>query len=211
MTYEHNAIAATPRVARLYEFERRDAWRRGYLLLSVNLLRYSQCVPVYLFTFHGCRTWMPDHKRGYTKRKKGYLPPDEEMARNYERRAKRAKTLFDEELSRALIQEFIDSCKLIDCRFHGGSTELTHVHGLVSWKVDRGWMSIRNSLKTSLTKRLKHIGDDVSLSRGGSRKHIKHRGHFDYLMQTYLPSHDGIAWYEDRGWVVQRGRKRKKK
>jgi REP element-mobilizing transposase RayT len=169
-------------------------------------------MPVYLFTFHAYRSWMPDHKRGYTQRGKGYLPPDEEMAQNYERRAKHDATIFDEELSRALLQELIDSCKKISCRFHGGSTEPTHIHGLVSWKHDRSWMSVRTSLKTSLTKRLKQISKDIALSRGASRKQVETRRHFDHLMKTYLPEHHGLAWYEDeRGWVRQPGKKRRKR
>jgi hypothetical protein len=154
---------------------------------------------------------MPDHRRGYTQRKKGYLPSDPKMARNYERRAKRNETTFDDQLSRALLEELIASCPKISCRLHGGSVELTHVHALVSWKHVRGWMSVRTSLKASLTKRLKTMGDDVSLSRGGSRKHVEDRDHFEYLMQTYLPRHEGIAWYEDRRWLVQRGKKKRKK
>ena|SRR5688572_14251468 len=167
-------------------------------------------MPVYLFTFHGYRTWMPDHRRGCTQRKKGYLPTDPKMARDYKRRAKRSETTFDEALSRALLAELIDLCPKISCRLHAGTVELTHVHALVSWKHVRGWMSVRKSLKTSLAKRLKTVGDDVSLSRGGSRKHVEDKDHFEYLMQTYLPRHVGVAWYEDRGWVVQRGKRRRK-
>src|SRR5215831_8297770 len=35
-------------------------------------------VPVYLFTFHGYMTWLPDNPRGYTKRGEGYRDPDDE-------------------------------------------------------------------------------------------------------------------------------------
>jgi REP element-mobilizing transposase RayT len=168
-------------------------------------------VPVYLFTFHAYRSWMPDHKRGYTKRNEGYQPTDEETAQNYARRAKHEETVFDEAIERALIQEMIDSCAKIRCRLHAGTTEPTHIHGLVSWKYVRGWMSIRKSLKSSLTKRLKEISQDIALSRGASRKHVLNRGHFEYLMDTYLPGHHGLAWYEDRGWVLQDGTKRKRR
>src|SRR5205823_3294857 len=136
---------------------------------------------------------------------------DEEMARNYERRAKHEETVFTEAIERALIEELIDSCTKLKIRLHAGTTEPTHIHGLTSWKHQRGWMSIRKSLKTSLTKCLKNISIEIALSRAGSRKHVKHRAHFDYLMQTYLPDHAGLAWYEDRGWITQSGKKRKRR
>jgi REP element-mobilizing transposase RayT len=153
---------------------------------------------------------MPDHKRGYTRRGKGYLPRDEKMAQNYERKAAHDPTIFDDALARELIEEFRESCPKIDCRLHGSSTEPTHIHGLVSWKHQRHWMSVRKSLKTSLTKRLKGIADDIGLSKSASRKRVRDRDHFDYLMETYLPGHHGLAWYEDRGWVRQQGAKRKR-
>jgi REP element-mobilizing transposase RayT len=99
------------------------------------------------------------------------------------------------------------SCQMIDCRLHAGSTETTHIHALVSWKHARSWLSIRSSLKTSLTKALKLLDSDAGLSRGCSRKHVKDSGHFANLMKSYLPKHEGVAWYEDRGWVQSRQKK----
>ncbi|MEA2707720.1 MAG: hypothetical protein QOF78_321 [Phycisphaerales bacterium] len=154
---------------------------------------------------------MPNHKRGYTQRGKGYLPTDKDMAQNYERRAENDPTIFDEALSRALIEELIASCEKIKCRLHAASTEPTHIHALTSWKHERGWMSIRTSLKTSLTKRLKTVAENLSLSRAASRKHVRERRHFNYLMNTYLPKHHGLAWYEDRAWVTQSGSARRKR
>ena len=108
---------------------------------------------------------MPDHKRGYTQRGKGYLPHDDEMAESYARRAKNEQTVFDDQIARALIEELMTACAHIDCRLHAGTTEPTHIHGLVSWKDQRAWMRVRTSIKTSLTKRLKTICKDLALSR----------------------------------------------
>lgn len=188
-------------------------------------------MPVYLFSFHAYRSWMPDHPRGYTRRKNGYLPPDEEMADKYREKAKSDGVLFDEELQRALVEEFQIACKYQGLRFHGGSTEPSHVHGLVSWKSGKHWSRVRASIKSSLSRRLaieeKNRGDAndrrdatrrrnsresdkgeyvLKLSRGASRKHVTNRGHFDYLMNRYLPDHGGVGWYEDRGWVPARRR-----
>jgi REP element-mobilizing transposase RayT len=169
-------------------------------------------MPVYFFSFHAYRSWLPDHRRGYTQRGKGYLRSDPEKADEFEERAKHEKTIFTDEIVRAMIEELIESCSKIDCRLHGAGSDETHIHGLVSWKYQRGWMSVRKSLKTSLTKRLNQIeGEHLAFSRGGSRKQVRERKHFDHLMETYLPGHRGWAWYEDGEWVYQRGQTRKKR
>lgn len=142
---------------------------------------------------------MPNHRRGYTSRGIGYQAPDKVIAQEYARRAKSEPCHFDAETSQLLIDELIISCEKIDARLHGAVSEKTHLHALVSWNYVRGWMSIRRSLKTSLTRRLIQLDNGVSLSRAGSRKHVKTRAHFDHLMRKYLPDHRGIGWYEDRG------------
>lgn len=158
-------------------------------------------MPVYLFTYHAYRSWMPDHKRGYTKRSEGYQRPDEEVAREYEKCAKDEPTLFDRKIQKILIEELQKTCKHISCRLLAGTSEPSHVHGLASWKHQRRWMSIRSSIKTSLTKRLKQLDKSLRLSRGASRKHVITCKHFDHLMKTYLPKHAGVGWFEDRGWI----------
>ncbi|MEM1355661.1 MAG: hypothetical protein AAGH88_12345 [Planctomycetota bacterium] len=45
-------------------------------------------MPVYHFTFHAYGTWMPDHAKGYVRRKLGILPPDAKMAEQYRRNMK---------------------------------------------------------------------------------------------------------------------------
>src|SRR5262245_14241251 len=134
-------------------------------------------MPVYLFTFHAHRSWMPDHRRGYTKRKKGYLPPDPAMARMYENRANQDPSSFDPEVQRSLLARLREACTHLNCRFHGGATEEGHIHGLVSWKQVRGWLSIRTSIKTSLSRHLHEKHPGTELSRGASRKHVKDQRH----------------------------------
>lgn len=181
-------------------------------------------MPVYLFTFHAYRSWMPDHPRGYTRRGEGYLEPDDEAAWQYADNATGEAVLFDAALQRAMIEEAQTACRYQQLRLHGGSTEPTHVHLLVSWTHGKSWMSVRTALKTSLSLRLKREAEqrdrescdhdwceddgqnekgrwEPRLSRGGSRKHVKDREHFDHLMRKYLPDHGGVKWFEDRGWV----------
>ena len=187
-------------------------------------------MPVYLFSFHAYRSWMPDHPRGYTRRRKGYRSPDEGLADKYRQRASSDGVLFDEAVQRALLEEAQVACRFQNLRFHGGATEKSHSHYLVSWKTSKHWTQVRASLKSSLSRRLALENKKTTksrdatrrrnpresdtgrfvlkLSRGGSRKRVKTRDHFDYLMKTYLPRHSGVRWFEDeRGWVPARKRR----
>ena len=187
-------------------------------------------MPVYLFTYHAYRSWMPDHPRGYTKRGEGYQAPDGELAERYRANATSDGILFDEHLQRCLLEEALVACKFQQLRLHAGSTEPSHAHYLVSWKDARHWSKVRASLKSSLSRRLA-LEDQknnnsrdatrrrnpresdtgryvLKLSRGASRKHVENRKHFDYLMKTYLPRHNGVKWFEDeRGWIAARKRR----
>jgi len=111
-------------------------------------------VPVYLFTFHAYQSWMPDHRRGYTRRGKGYQKPDPEMARRYREKAKSEPIEFDRATQRALIEELQIASAHQDFRLHAGSSEPSHIHGLVSWKGYRSWVEVRKQIKSSLSRRL---------------------------------------------------------
>jgi REP element-mobilizing transposase RayT len=163
-------------------------------------------------------TWLPDHPRGYTKRGEGYQDPDPQRAQWYRGNADDADAcLFDEGLMRALIDEAQKACAHQQLHLHSGTTEKTHLHLLISWRDNRKWETVRNAIKMSLSLRLKSKAEQalntprkdtqIKLSRGGSRKRVEKREHFDYLMQTYLPSHSGLKWFEDRGFVAPRKRK----
>ena len=53
-------------------------------------------MPVYLFTFHAYRSWMPDRPQGYVRHEAGLLPPDPQAARRYARQAKHVEVQFNE-------------------------------------------------------------------------------------------------------------------
>jgi REP element-mobilizing transposase RayT len=169
-------------------------------------------MPCYLFTFHAHRSWMPDRPQGYVRRGRGPMAPDEERARQYERNAAQAPILFDEGIQRALIGAAHDAAAHQDFRLHCIATEPTHVHLLVSWKDDRTWPRMRTGVKQSLTRTLNRTpGPRAGLpaaieekeaerrkwfSAGASRKRVRDRKHFDYLINEYLPSHRGASWRE---------------
>ena len=139
------------------------------------------------------------------RRGEGILPADEEMAEFYEEQAKDEPSVFDRALQRKLIEEMIVACEHQRLRLHAGTTEPSHVHGLVSWREQKGWLAVRNGVKSSLSRRLtkeSKEGEPLRFSEGASRKHVRDGDHFEYLMKAYLPKHRGVAWFGDgRGWV----------
>ena len=72
---------------------------------------------VYLFTYHAYRSWNADHRRGYTRKDEGVLPPDEERAEFYDRNAKQPAVEFDRTMQAFLIAGAADVCRHRDWRF----------------------------------------------------------------------------------------------
>jgi REP element-mobilizing transposase RayT len=155
-------------------------------------------MPCYLFTFHAYLSWLPDRKRGYVKRKRGILPCDPEMARRYREAAKEDPVWFDEEIQRLLINEALVASQFQKTRVHVVATDPSHVHELLSWRDRRSWETLRESAKSSLTRRLnKELGKRRWFIEGGSRKRVRDRDHFEYLINVYLPDHIGLKWKEE--------------
>ena len=170
-------------------------------------------MPCYLFTFHAYRSWMPNHRRGYTRRGVGYVAFDPVMNARYVARAGAEPTVFDARLQATVVTHLLDLPMHVPVRLHAVTTEPSHIHVLLSWRLDRGWLSLRTSVKTSLTRFLRERSDDrrpLRLSRGASRKRVVARDHFDYLMTQYLPKHAGVCWFEDKGWIAARREAREK-
>ena len=159
---------------------------------------------------------MPDRPRGYVRRGEGALESGEEMAGQYARNARFAPVLFDARIQQMLIDAAREAAGHQEFRLHCVGTEPTHVHVLVSWIDDRSWQRMRAGLKQSLTRGLNRAllqragqpaatcagaEDDARqpwFSRSASRKRVRDRAHFDYLVTEYLPSHRGAFWREDQ-------------
>lgn len=152
---------------------------------------------VYLFTLHAYRSWNADRKRGYVRRGEGILAPDAIRARQYERAATQGPVLFEERHQRVMLGMAWDACERRDWRLHGFASEPSHVHLLVSWKQFQRWQQVRAMLKNLMSLQLGRefrvrgrrwfVGD-------GSRKWVRGRDHFEYLMEKYLPRHRGVFW-----------------
>jgi REP element-mobilizing transposase RayT len=83
---------------------------------------------------------------------------------------------------------------------HFIATETTHVHVLVSWRSEKNWQKVRVGLRQSYTRRLNRDFERREwFVDGASRKRVKDRAHYDYLVETYLPAHSGWKWSKEKG------------
>jgi hypothetical protein len=157
-------------------------------------------MPCYLFTYHGFGTWLPDKHRGYVKRGKGILPRDDRMAERYRGNLKQAVVRFNERVQKSVIEETLIACEHQQLWCHFIATDATHIHILVSWKTDRTWEVVRAKLRESLTRRLNRENERQGwFSKSPSRKRVRDRAHFDYLVTRYLPKHPDWKWAEGKG------------
>jgi hypothetical protein len=157
-------------------------------------------MPCYLFTYHAYGTWLPDRKRGYVKRREGILPTDTREGARYRAAMKESAAEFDSRAQQALIDAIIESQARQSFLAHYVATDPTHGHVLVSWRDDREWLHVRSIVKGSISRFMKQECDERTwLSEGASRKRVKDRAHFDYLVMRYLPSHRGWKWCPERG------------
>ena len=101
---------------------------------------------VFLFTYHGYGTWMPDREEGFARRGTGMLPPSREHMLMYQRDIKDVPVEFDDAKQQALIDEAQVAAEKQSFRLHEIATESTHIHVLMSWKDERPWLKMRSAL-----------------------------------------------------------------
>ena len=154
---------------------------------------------VYLFTFHAYRSWNADNPHGFVQQYRGVQAPNDKLARFYDEHAQQPPVLFDPFQQRVLIWITFDACARRGWRLHYVATDRTHVHILLSWRSYESWKPISTRLKNlasfALGQKLQQPGHKW-LSRHGSRKRVRDRQHFDYLISQYLPKHRGLKWRE---------------
>lgn len=162
-------------------------------------------VAVYLFTFHAYRSWRPDFRQGYTRRKLGVLPPDPQAAREYDRRARHAPVQFDAEAQHTIIRCVCMLSAEYHWRAHYVAVMQGHVHALISWHHGLAWNDVRVVMKRRMGRALSLACDCTGpwFTRGGrdSRKRVADHNHFAHLMCRYLPKseHRGTHYREDCG------------
>lgn len=156
---------------------------------------------VYLFTFHAYRSWNADRPQGYVRKGEGVLPTDLKRAQQYDRLAKHPPVLFDDGMQNVLADTTRSVCNKHGWRLHQVVANPTHLHALISWDGFIEWAEVSRTLKRQLGSGLSKALDRPGpwFSRGGSRKRVSDREHFDHLMSRYLPRHKGASWREGDG------------
>jgi REP element-mobilizing transposase RayT len=165
------------------------------------VFRRERIVPVFMFTLHAYRSWMPDHRRGYVVRGKGIHKTDAERARRYHDMAKHERMVFHDERCEQIIAAAREVCGDKQWRLHAVVAVWTHVHVLVSWHDFYDAKRARAVIKRGLSTRLRDWSGERHkwFAGAGSVKHVRDRKHFQYLMREYLPRHrkyGGRQWYE---------------
>jgi hypothetical protein len=157
-------------------------------------------MPCFLFTYHAWGSWLPDRKEGFVHWKHGLQPADKGLADAYRNNMTLEEAEFDDSMQTAMIEELQTAGSFQKFRLHSVATEPTHVHVLMSWADERVPGRLAESIKKSLSLRLKKIQERPKwLSKGESKEPVKDEVHFNHLRDSYLPSHRGWKWDERRG------------
>ena len=161
-------------------------------------------MPVYLFTYHAYRSWLPDRPEGFVQKGGRLEPPNRKLAAAYANAANHPPFSFDGDTQRLLIETTLDVCSRRDWRLRGVAAETTHLHVLVSWQDTTRWQDVRGKIRNicslELSKKHKQYGRPWFVE-GASRKRVRNHRHFEHLINTYLPNHRGLQWFEDRSWI----------
>ncbi|MEO0964849.1 MAG: transposase [Planctomycetota bacterium] len=154
-------------------------------------------MPVYLITLHTYGRWLPDRGPGYVRRDRdGVQARDAGMANSYRTQMGGDAVLLTDEQRRVVIEVLRDTAKKTELRLYAVAVETTHVHILVGWRDASEWSAVRGSIKRSMTLGLnKRFGPKTWWARGGSRRRVRNRSHFDELAERYLPGHS-LCWRE---------------
>ncbi|HEX8323030.1 MAG TPA: hypothetical protein VF595_03875 [Tepidisphaeraceae bacterium] len=154
-------------------------------------------MPVHLFNFHGYRTWMPDHPKGYTRHGEGVLAPDFDLAAHYYRRSRFDTVRFDARRQRVVVDAVQEVCSRIDIKLYYAVCVSTHAHALVGWKDAREHDVIYDRIKRIMGYKLSKAEGVVGrrwLAARRAGKQVRDEKHFKRLMIDYLPNHRGITW-----------------
>lgn len=156
-------------------------------------------MPVYLFTMHAYRSWMPDRPQGYVRRGKGLLEPDCGRAFAYRQAATEPPVSFGPVEYPVMAWIAHDCCVNRGWQLRAITIVPSHTHVVVSWRdaIDRGevFAKIKNLMSLELNRRAGQHREHW-FSRSGSKQQVKDREHYERLLNEYLPKHNGYFWRE---------------
>jgi hypothetical protein len=152
-----------------------------------------------MFTFHGYRTWMPDHPEGYTRKGKGFLSPDEAMNRHYEERARHDEVRFDDARQELIVAASREIATNINARIYYAVCVDTHCHVLLGWHDERDWTALHDRMKRIIALKLgraEGVRGRRWLTQRRSSEQVQTPDHFAHLMTVYLPDHRGRTYFD---------------
>jgi hypothetical protein len=164
---------------------------------------------VYLGTSHAYRSWDEDHPKGYVQRDEGLREPSESLAQWRGRQAKDPPARFSLELQEVLHGVIVEIAQERRVRLHAVGSTRTHVHKLFSFRSPacpcgasefcKPGCPARRFAEALMTRVKRKMGQQLAkrsdtcgrrwFSRGWDLTPVRNRGHFDYLVATYLPDH----------------------
>ena len=154
---------------------------------------------VYLFTYHAYGSWLPDRPRGYVRHGRGVQHADREAALGYRSRMSHPPVRLTSALQQTVVAAVKEKCEIKGLTLHAVTTDVTHIHVLTAWEPFNRSKLISRGLHASITRQLNAAHHRRPwLTRGGSRRRIRTREHFEYLIHHYLPRHDGCSFYRHR-------------
>jgi len=156
-------------------------------------------MPCHLFTWHTYGSWLPDRSQGYVHWSRGREQANTALAQCYRKQQKDFTAELTDPLQKEVIAELIETARLVEFRLHFVAADPTHVHVLASWADDRSWERLKRSIRRSMSVRLNRWRRRKWFSRGGNSRRVESQKHFDHLVSSYLPAHQGWKWCEHRG------------
>jgi REP element-mobilizing transposase RayT len=155
-------------------------------------------MPVSNLTLHAYRTWLPDHRRGYTSDAEIHAS-DPEMADRYRRQAKEGEVQFSELQLLLMLSAIRDIASRRAWRVHAVFGECTHIHFILSWRTGLRIEQVRRVVPNLLSRFLSEQAGEPGrrwFARRPSCRPVKDREHLDYLLNQYRAKHTALGWRE---------------
>ena len=162
-------------------------------------------MPVFFITVHTYRSWSEANPRGYIQRgEHGYKKPNEGLAAERSGRAKHPPTRLSVQQQQLVLDGLREICNTLEVKPYAASCTPTHWHLLAGWIEDYaaltcGVQPAQQQAKALVTRLKRVVGSKLSAHRGstGNRwfsrgwdiEPVANQGHFDHLIEAYLPKH----------------------
>jgi REP element-mobilizing transposase RayT len=120
-----------------------------------------------------------------------------QMGQWYRRDMHSGEVCFDRDVQHLIVDATRRYARFKQYKLYAVTTESTHVHVMIGWQAYQPHQLVQRGIKSTISRQLNAArGRRNWFSRSGSRKRVRDRSHFQYLMTRYLPRHRGASWYQ---------------